>query len=295
MAYIKTLKDNELVGGTDTKDVYPVSTTQALYSQEADGTVRMSKDNPLQPEKLEERLEDHEEDAQELHQKTELFSAALTASPTSTSFELVSNRRVITLTPRTTIKTYGDYGERTTTSDSSSLSVTNTDTEQTEYEPATLVNNQDGTYSWTLANKTGTQTATFTATKNGYTRTATRSAALYLRKYFAFMSSAPSTVEQIMDLLTDRATSDYSTEVKCSVAVPPNGTGAKHVYIAMPSNMSLSGYTVYEKATNLEFSVTQKSTIPRTINGKTLNYILYESVATPDSSNIKEIYIKKDE
>jgi hypothetical protein len=32
IAYIKTLKDNELIGGTDNRDVYPVSTTQAIFS-----------------------------------------------------------------------------------------------------------------------------------------------------------------------------------------------------------------------------------------------------------------------
>lgn len=31
MAYIKRLKDNELVGGTDNTDVYPLTTAKAVY------------------------------------------------------------------------------------------------------------------------------------------------------------------------------------------------------------------------------------------------------------------------
>lgn len=53
MAYIKTLKDNELIGGQDNTDVYPVSTTQAIFSQNSNGTTR-KKDG--RPETLEERL-----------------------------------------------------------------------------------------------------------------------------------------------------------------------------------------------------------------------------------------------
>lgn len=53
MAYIKTLKDNELIGGKDNTDVYPVTTTQAIFSQDNNGVAR-SKDG--KPEKLEDRL-----------------------------------------------------------------------------------------------------------------------------------------------------------------------------------------------------------------------------------------------
>ena len=34
MAYIKKLKDNELIGGTDNTDVYPVTSTEAVYNKE---------------------------------------------------------------------------------------------------------------------------------------------------------------------------------------------------------------------------------------------------------------------
>lgn len=66
MAYIKTLKDNELMGGADNSDVYPVSSTQAIYSQTSDG---------LAPEgvkrKLEDRLVDIESDITDLQERPE--------------------------------------------------------------------------------------------------------------------------------------------------------------------------------------------------------------------------------
>lgn len=55
MAYIKTLKDNELVGGTDQSDVYPVSSTQAIFSQKSDGTVPIGIKGNKVP-RLEDRL-----------------------------------------------------------------------------------------------------------------------------------------------------------------------------------------------------------------------------------------------
>jgi hypothetical protein len=61
MAYIKTLKDNELIGGQDNTDVYPVSTTQAIFSQKPDGTVPEGR-----KQLLEDRLEDNEEDTKNL-------------------------------------------------------------------------------------------------------------------------------------------------------------------------------------------------------------------------------------
>lgn len=56
MGYIKTLKNNELIGGTDETPVYPVSSTQAIYSQNDSGDTPEGK-----PKKLEDRLQSIEE------------------------------------------------------------------------------------------------------------------------------------------------------------------------------------------------------------------------------------------
>lgn len=62
MAYIKTLKDNEYIGGTDNTDVYPVTTTQAVFSQDENGKVP----DGVKHQKLEDRLQDDEADIKEL-------------------------------------------------------------------------------------------------------------------------------------------------------------------------------------------------------------------------------------
>ena len=46
------MKNNELIGGTDESPVYPVSSTQAIYSQDASGNIPEGK-----PKKLEDRLQ----------------------------------------------------------------------------------------------------------------------------------------------------------------------------------------------------------------------------------------------
>lgn len=61
MAYIKTLKDNELIGGQDTTDVYPITSTQAVYSQKKNGSAPEGK-----KALLEERLTDIESQIEEL-------------------------------------------------------------------------------------------------------------------------------------------------------------------------------------------------------------------------------------
>lgn len=56
MAEIKILKDAKIIGGSGDKTVYPVTTTQAVFSQRSDGTM------PPEPrqQKLEDRLQEYE-------------------------------------------------------------------------------------------------------------------------------------------------------------------------------------------------------------------------------------------
>ena len=81
MAYIKTLKDNELIGGQDSTDVYPISTTQAIYSQDEEGNIRM-KDN--MPEKLEDRLS-------EMQEQIDSIDYSIDTVPTANSNNLVKS------------------------------------------------------------------------------------------------------------------------------------------------------------------------------------------------------------
>lgn len=61
MARIKTLKDNELMGGTDNTDVYPITSTQAVYCQDTSGAVPQGK-----KPKLEDRLTDIENSIEDI-------------------------------------------------------------------------------------------------------------------------------------------------------------------------------------------------------------------------------------
>ena len=72
MAYIKTLKDNELIGGQDNTDVYPVSTTQAIFSQKPDGTVPEGR-----KQLLEERLEEDERNIEVLITRQDTAEGAI--------------------------------------------------------------------------------------------------------------------------------------------------------------------------------------------------------------------------
>lgn len=67
MAHIKILKDNELIGGRDNSDVYPVSSTQAIFSQMPDGSIPPG----IRHQRLEERLQDHESLLAELYEMME--------------------------------------------------------------------------------------------------------------------------------------------------------------------------------------------------------------------------------
>lgn len=66
MAYIKTLKENELIGGRDNTDVYAVSSTQAIFSQDESGKTPDGVEF-----KLEDRLKRHEADIEALNKKME--------------------------------------------------------------------------------------------------------------------------------------------------------------------------------------------------------------------------------
>lgn len=64
MAYIKTLKENELYGGKDNNTIYPVTTTQAVFSQDKTGNIPEGVEY-----KLEDRLQEDENKVKALDKK----------------------------------------------------------------------------------------------------------------------------------------------------------------------------------------------------------------------------------
>ena len=66
MAYIKILKDNELVGGTDETDVYPITHTKAIFDSNN--------------KELDQRLEENDDDMELLHRQSEKLVLSLTSN-----------------------------------------------------------------------------------------------------------------------------------------------------------------------------------------------------------------------
>ena len=283
MAYIKTLKDNELVGGTDNKDVYPVSTTQALYSQEADGTVRMSKDNPLEPEKLEERLEDHEEDAKELHRKTEKLVLNVSNNGT-TLVEITGSTNSIHITGGAKIETYGDEPDEPISLLDGDLSKLTLSIGSAEI---VYITEWEGNTTWDLPNVVGRFNAKFDFTYNGISKYVSTHTDINLRKFVGFASEAPS------DVTTLGNPSDpnlFGNTVNCTVTVPTNGTGFKRIYFAVPSGMTISRITQPD-ALNAPLAFTFVDNINRSIGGVNYAYKLYQSTDLIDSSVSKRLTI----
>ena len=274
MAYIKTLKDNELIGGTDNTDVYPISTTQAIFSQKPDGTIPSG----IRHQRLEERLEDHEDDAQELHRKTEKLVVYLSNNKAGQTLEITGDENTMTLTGSAQIETYGDEPSQSISSDamtSKRLTVA--------YAEALLYDGSVVNTTFTFPNTVGTYTSTFTCTYNGITKYVSSTTNLNLRKYFGFAEEAPTDP-------TTLGTSHFSNSVGCTVTIPVNGTGFKHIYFAVPNGMTISRI-VQPDALNAPLAITQVGTISRTIGSSTFTYKLYRSTDLIDSSLSKRLTI----
>lgn len=275
MAYIKTLKDNELVGGTDNTDVYPVTTTQAIYSQMPDGTVPSG----IKHQRLEERLKDHEDDAKELHRKSEKLMVYLNNSKAGQILEITGETYTMTLTGSAQVESFGDEPSQSIAEsemDAKRMMVTSSGA--TLYDEAVA----DATY--TLPNVVGSYTARFYCTYNGITKYATNAVNVNLRKYFGFASEQPEDV-------TTLGASHFSNSVAgVTVTIPASGTGFKKIWFAVPNGMSISR-VVQPDALNAPLAITLVGTVERIIGGNSYTYKLYQSVDLIDSSISKRLTI----
>lgn len=279
MAYIKTLKDNELIGGTDNTDVYPVSTTQAIFSQKPDGTVP----GGIKHQRLEERLEDNEDDARELHRKSEKLVVYLNNNQANKTLEITGNANVMTLTGSANVETFGDEpADAIAPVDMTvkELSVIFSSA-STAVAGHTDGNNWVGTY--TLPNVVGTYTSKFSCTYSGINKYVTTDTNVNLRKYFGFAEDQPTDP-------TTLDTSDFSNSVACTVTIPANGTGFKYIYLSVPNGMTINR-VVQPDALNAPLAITQVGTITRTIGGSSYTYKLYRSDDLIDSSVSKRLTI----
>ena len=279
MAYIKTLKDNELIGGTDNTDVYPVSTTQAIFSQKPDGTVPEG----IKHQRLEERLEDNEDDAKELHRKSERLVVYLNNNEAGQTLEITGNANVMTLTGSANVETFGDepadaVAPADMTVKELSVIFSSASTAVAGHADG---NNWIGTY--TLPNVVGTYISKFNCTYNGINRYVTTKTHVNLRKYFGFAENQPTDP-------TTLDTSDFSNSVDCTVTIPANGTGFKRIYLSVPNGMNINR-VIQPDALNAPLAITQVGTITRTIGGSDFTYKLYRSDDLIDSSVSKRLII----
>lgn len=274
MAYIKTLKDNELIGGQDRTDVYPISSTQAIYSQNPDGTIPSG----IKHQKLEDRLKDHEDDAQELHRKTEKLVAYLNNDKSGETLEITGNVNYITLTGSASIETFGDEPSRVITTDEmSSKRMT------VSSAGAILFDEAVATTTFIIPDIVGTYVSTFYCTYNGVTKSANTVTNINLRKYFGFAEEAPTDP-------TALGISHFSNGVGCTVTIPATGSGFKRIYFAVPNGMTISRI-VQPDALNAPLAISQVGTIKRTIAGENYVYKLYQSTDEIDSSVSKRLTI----
>ena len=273
MAYIKTLKDNELIGGQDNTDVYPVTTSQAIYRQNPNG----SKPGGVK-QKLEDTLQDHEDDAKELHRKTEKLVVYLSNDKAGQTLEITGNDNTMTLTGSAQVETYGDEPSQSITPEE----MTNKRMIVTS-SGATLYDEGVITTTFTLPNVVGQYIATFTVEYKGVSKSVNNSVNVNLRKYFGFAEAEP-TDPTALDV------SHFSNSVGCTVTIPANGTGFKRIYFAVPSAMTINRI-VQPDALNAPLTITQVGTINRTIGGTTYTYKLYQSDDLIDSSVSKRLTI----
>ena len=280
IAYIKTLKDNELIGGTDNRDVYPVSTTQAIFSQKPDGTLPEG----IKHQKLEDRLFDGEEDARELHRKAEKLVAYIDNDKAGQTLEISEGTvNTMNLSGYAYVETYGDEPSQAVTTEQMTVKTLKiiAGSAETSVPGSASGNNWIGTYN--VPNVVGSYKARFDVTYNGISKYAESTTNVNLRKYFGFASTQP----------TDPSTldaSNFSNSVGCTVTIPSNGTGFKRIYLSVPNGMTITR-VVQPDALNAPLAVTQVGTITRVVNGQSYTYKLYQSDDMIDSSVSKRLTI----
>lgn len=274
MAYIKVIKDEELAGGVDNTEVYPVTTSQALYRQNPDGTVPPG----IKHQKLEDSLQDIESDASELHRKTEKLVVSLNNNKGGQTLEINGEANTIILQGSANIETFGDEpSSPIAPEDMQSKRITISSGSAVLYDESVV------TTSYTLPSVVGTYTARFDATYNNVSKYAESSTNLNLRKYFGFADSQPTNPETL-------AADHFSNSVACTITIPANGTGFKHIYFAVPSGMTITK-VVQPDALNAPLAIQQIGTITRTIAGTSYTYKLYQSIDEIDASVNKRLTI----
>lgn len=275
MAYIKTLKDNELIGGQDNTDVYPITTSQAIFRQNPNG----GKPAGVK-QRLEDTLQDHEDDAKELHRKAEKLVVYLTNDKANQTLEITGNSNSISLTGTANLETFGDEPSESISPEE--MSIKHLKVARGE----SIIYDNDGvTATINIPNIVGSYTATFTCSYGGVLKSIDSTTNINLRKYFGFA------VEQPTDV-TELGTSSFSNSVGGTVTIPATSSGFCYIYFAVPENMNINR-VVQPDALNAPLAITSIGTITRNIDGieEPFIYKLYRSTEEIDSTASKRLTI----
>ena len=261
MAYIKTLKDNELVSGTDETDVYPITHTKAIFDSNN--------------KELDQRLKENDDDREFLHRQSEKLVLSLT-SDKSGAIEITDSQEIATFTAKATTETFGDEPTITLNPDDYEYSFTNA-----EFVSKTESNI---TASAVLPSTVGAFTTTFSVTYNGVSKTALVTSNMNLRKYFGFSN-------KLTDI-TVLGTSHFSNSVACTVTIPANPSGDKYkaIYFAVPAGMTISDIRQPD-ALNAPLAFRFMNETDRVINGVYYTYKIYKSTDLIDSTISKRLTI----
>lgn len=266
MAIIKKLKDNELIGGIDNTDVYPVTHTRAVY----DATNRT----------LDARLEENDNDRNTLHEQSERLVPSIMLSPDNTLYELTGEEKSINISASASIEVFGDSGKRL-------LNVI-------DYTPSLLINEVPQQYrftssdvitTYTLPRRVGTILINFTANYKGIEKSDIVKINYNARKFFGFDAEFPRQIELL-------GANDFSNSVECEVTIPAKDEGYQYIYLAVPQPMVISE-VLQPDALNAPLAIDSNFVvIGRTLGGTVIQYNVYKSLDLIDSSRSKRLIIK---
>lgn len=261
MAYIKTLKDNELVGGIDETDVYPITHTKAIFDSNN--------------KELDKRLKENDNDRELLHRQSEKLVLSLT-SDKSGAIEINGSQGEATFKAQASTETFGDEPTITLNPDDYEYSFTNAEF-ITKTESNIIA-------SAVLPSAVGAFTTTFNVTYNGVSKTALVTSNMNLRKYFGFSN-------ELTDI-TVLGTSHFSNSVACTVTIPANPSGDKYkaIYFAVPAGMTISDVRQPD-ALNAPLAFRFVNETYRVIDGVSYAYKIYKSTDLIDSTISKRLTI----
>ena len=263
-----------LIDAEPTKDSRKLVRSNGIWHAINDNDVidtHQIKDNAITTNKIASDNITREKLSDTLRKQIEKYTSSISVNPDK--LRITGNTLTTTLTKTDKIVSFGDAGESTTTPDSSRITI--------PPNAGTIDGN-----TWTLPNTVGTYTVTYEAKKNGTIRTTTANVYVYLRKYFGFSTTAPSSFADLENL-SEKAD---SPTVAWDGYINAKGTGDKYIYFAVPANMTIS-HISQPDALYAPFPFTQLSNITVTISGQNYTYKLYRSEDMVDSGADKRLAI----